>query len=182
MPRIRDEVFVRTDIWREGEWLDLWSVVHFLSGMSTGFAIFFFNFAPVPATIIAFLLFTAYEMWEALAHIEETPANRFMDVVVGMVSFLPTYFFLAPRLSESGFISTAGTILIINIVLSVVGWRASKKAAALEKAFRARVEEERERMRARRKRYQRRQKEALEILAGATRRRNLRKKGGTIKE
>ena len=33
MPHLHDGVFVRSDIWREGQWLDLWSVVHLLSGI-----------------------------------------------------------------------------------------------------------------------------------------------------
>lgn len=176
MAKIVNDVFVRTDIWREGEWLDLWSVVHFLSGMSTGFAIYVLHFDPVPATIIAFLLFTAYEMWEALAHIVETPANRFMDVAVGMISFLPTFFLLAPRLTERTFLPTAGAILVVNIALSAVGWRASQKAATLEKTFRARVEVERERLRTKRRESRRRRKERQEAATSTGRR----QRGGTM--
>ena len=150
---MREEIFVRTDIWREGKWLDLWSVVHFLSGMSVGFAIYLLKFGSVPAVVIALLLFTAYEMWEALVHIQETTANRVLDVVVGMVSFLPTFFLLAPHLSDEHFTTVAGSMLVVNIVLSIIGWRASQKAAAVEKSFRARVEEEREKLRERRRAY-----------------------------
>jgi hypothetical protein len=135
-----DGIFVRTDIWREGEWLDLWSVVHFLSGMSVGFALYLFHFDTRATVVIAFILFTAYEMWEALVHIEETFPNRCMDVVVGMTSFLPTYFFLIPHLTAKGFISVFGGVLMMNVVMSAFGWRASAKALQLEKTVRAKYE------------------------------------------
>ncbi len=151
MDKIPENLFVRTDIWREGKWLDLWSVVHFLSGMSVGFGIYFLHLDPLPAVVIAFLSFTLYEMWEAVAKIEETPANRFMDVVVGMASFTPTFFYLAPRLSSQQFLPVFGTVLIMNITMSIFGWRASRKAAALEKRIREEYEIQRERLRRRRK-------------------------------
>ena len=146
MNKESEGIFVRTDIWREGEWLDLWSVVHFLSGMSVGFVLYLLRFDARACVVIAFISFTAYEMWEALVKIEETLPNRFMDVVVGMVSFLPTYFFLIPRLTTSAFIPTLGTVLILNVVLSALGWRASEKAAELERTVRAKYTFERERL------------------------------------
>lgn len=151
-----DGIFVRTDIWREGEWLDLWSVVHFLSGMSVGFGLYLFHFDTRATVVIAFILFTAYEMWEALVKIEETFPNRCMDVVVGMVSFLPTYFYLIPHLTSKGFLSVFGGILMMNLVMSGFGWRASQKAAQLEKSVRAKYVLERERLMKKGKKLRRR--------------------------
>lgn len=141
-----DGIFVRTDIWREGEWLDLWSVVHFLSGMSVAFALYLLHFDTRATVVIAFISFTAYEMWEALVHIEETFPNRCMDVVVGMISFLPTYFFLIPHLTHIGFPPVFGGVLMMNIAISALGWRASKKAATLEQTVRAKYALEREKL------------------------------------
>src|SRR4051794_30035219 len=86
----------RMDIWREGKWVDLWSTVHFLSGVSLGLGMYFFTFGTMGSIIITLLLLIGYEMWEAMVKIEETPQNRFMDVVVGIASFLPTFLFIAP--------------------------------------------------------------------------------------
>ncbi len=130
----REGKFVRTDVWREGKWLDLWSVVHFLSGMSIGFVAVLAPFGAVANVTIVFLLLVVYEMWEALVKIEETPQNRFMDVVVGMASFLPTYFFLAdifPRPYALGVVTAL--VIALNITLATIGWLASQKAAVLEK-------------------------------------------------
>ena len=149
MPHLHDGVFVRSDIWREGQWLDLWSVVHLLSGISMGFIIYFFHFDTISSVILGFLLLVGYEMWEKIVGIVETPTNRFIDVVVGMVSFVPTYLSLAPQLALTSTILVFGFIFTANIVMAVFGWIASQKAAALHQHMRARIERERARLRKR---------------------------------
>jgi len=152
----REGMFERTDIWREGKWLDLWSVVHFLTGASVGLGLYFLNFGALAAVSVALIGLTAYEMWEKIVGIEETPTNRFMDVVVGMASFLPAFFLLAPVLSSTRIILAFGLVLTANIVMSVFGWLASQKAAELEKRMRARYLIERARLLERRTRLQKR--------------------------
>ena len=66
----------RTDMWAEGKWLDLWSVVHFLTGISIGFGLYILHFRGFPTFAFTLMLLIAYEMWEALVHIEETPKSR----------------------------------------------------------------------------------------------------------
>lgn len=145
----RDGKFIRTDIWREGEYLDLWSVPHFLSGMAVAFSLFFFGFATNAAFIIAFLLLVAYEMFEIIAEIEETRWNRVLDVVVGMLSFTPT-FLLAPNFPQGFVVAAFILVVAIDSVLSYFGWLASQKASTLETKLRAEFEKERQRF-ARRK-------------------------------
>ena len=125
-------------MWREGEWLDLWSVVHFFSGVSLGLGMAFVPFGPGASTLLALLLFVLCEMWEALVRIQETPANRCMDVVVGFFGFAVAYFFLTPQLGSRLHVLVFALVLAINFLLSVSGWRASQKAAALEERVRAR--------------------------------------------
>ncbi len=144
-----DRRFQRTDIWREGKWVDLWSVVHFLSGSSTAFAIAWLGFGFQASALIAFLLFVAYELWEAMVKIEETPQNRFMDVVVGMASFIPT-FLLVQGVSELDFVLVFGLVLSINVMLAAIGWFASHKAEEFEHRLRARFVAQRARLRERR--------------------------------
>jgi hypothetical protein len=148
----KDLLFERKDIWREGKWLDLWSVVHFLSGISMGFVISVLHFDTRGSIVIACILLIAYELWEAMVKIEETPTNRVMDVVVGMVSFLPTYLLLAPALVAPSFIIVFVCVLTLNIVLSYFGWRESQKAAALEARLRREFEEQKQKFKERRAR------------------------------
>ena len=158
MSLVVDEEFERTDIWREGKWLDLWSVVHLFSGVSIGLGIFLFHFGAVASTLLVLVSLIAYEMWEILVQIQEMPTNRLMDVFVGMVSFLPTFFFLAPALIGNlrVFILVFVLVFAANAVLSVFGWHASQKAATLEKRIRARYEAERVRLHGRISRSRRR--------------------------
>ncbi len=148
----RSGKFQRTDIWREGKWVDLWSVVHFLSGVSFGLGATFFKFGSVPTIIIVFILLVAYEMWEAMVKIHETPQNRFMDVVVGMVSFIPT-FFLAQGVSGPYFILGFSFVLALNVILATIGWLASRKAEEFEQKLRSEFMAQRERLKERRAQF-----------------------------
>ncbi len=145
-----DGRFERTDAWREGKWVDLWSVVHLISGICLGLGIYLLRFDVIPALIISLLLLVAYEMWEAMVRIEETPANRTMDVVIGMASLVPTYLWLAPNLSLEQLLTALAVFLAVDAVLSGMGWYASQKAAALEERMRERLERIRERRRGKR--------------------------------
>ena len=155
--------FVRTDIWREGKWLDLWSVVHFLSGLSVALGLSVFDFGLWPTFIIATLLFIAYEMWEAVVKIEETPQNRFMDVIVGQASFLLAYAIGIPEVWAWDFFVAFGVILAVNLALAALGWQASQKAAELEKRMLARLAERRARYRAARERRRMRKSSGRDI-------------------
>lgn len=138
--------FERTDAWREGTWLDLWSVVHLLTGVLVGLGFNFLGLPTLYAFIIAVLALVMYEMWEALAKIHETPQNRIMDVVVGMISFAPSFLYLAPSLTRSELVLVFIGVLFINSTLSTLGWRASRKAAELQRKVRARYILERARL------------------------------------
>lgn len=140
----RDGNLIRTDPWREGKYLDLWSVPHLLSGIVVGLSLFFLHFSTSAALMIAFLLLVGYEMFEVIAKIEETRWNRSLDVVVGMVSCVPT-FLIAPLLSRDEILSAFAVILIADCILSFLGWRESQKAASLEAKLRAEITRERER-------------------------------------
>jgi len=126
----------RTDVWQEGKWLDMWSVVHFLSGVTMGFFPKYLGLDPYPAYIVAFLLLVMYEMFEAMVDIEETPQNRVMDVVVGMVSFVPSYH-ITSMLPLPLSLALCSVFLGSAWALSAVGFSESKKAEEFEARLRA---------------------------------------------
>jgi hypothetical protein len=143
-----DGKLIRSDIWREGEYLDLWSVPHLLSGAEVGIFLHFLALPAAAAFMIAFLVFVIYEMWEVMMKIEETRANRALDVVVGMTSCIPA-FFLAPHIAAMRLVGVFVVIGAADIALSTFGWRASQKASALEAKWRAELEHQRALIRAR---------------------------------
>ena len=137
--------FVRTDIWREGKWLDTWSIVHFLSGVTIGFFPKYLGLDTFSSYVIVFLLLVSYEMFEALVKIEETPQNRFMDVVVGMASFILAYH-LHPFLSDTASIVLFGIFFMSASVLGAIGWQVSRKALVLEGKLRMEIAHGREKL------------------------------------
>ena len=156
MSSIPSSRFTRTDLWREGTWLDLWSVVHFLSGVLLGLGFYFLHFGSIVSAILALLLLISYEMWEMIVQIEEASTNRFMDVVVGMVGYLLAFFPLASWLPQTETRFTFGAVLTTNILMSMFGWRASQKAAALKKRMIARYSAQRARLLKQKVRFQER--------------------------
>lgn len=141
--------FIRTDLWREGKWFDFWSVVHFLSGVAMGFFPRYLRLNAFAAFAIALLALVAYEMFEVIAKIEETPQNRVMDVVVGLASFTPIYF-LNPTLSLSTSVALCLIFFSAASILGAIGWHASQKAAVFERNLRAELEAARARFEERR--------------------------------
>ncbi len=154
----RDGKFIRTDIWHEGEYLDMWSVPHFLSGVTLALAMHFLGFATIPTLVVAFLLFVTYEMFEIIVKIEETRMNRVLDVVVGMVSFTPT-FLLAPMLTTSQALVLLAVVGVADVVLSSIGWWESQKAAAFENKLRAEIAKQKIAMKRRRNERKRKRHE-----------------------
>lgn len=136
---------VRTDIWREGKWLDLWSVVHMLSGLLVGFFFYYLKVHAIFGILLAVLVFIAYELFEIFAEIYETPTNRFMDVVVGMMGYIPAFFLISPLLAREYVLLTFALLLGVNITMNIIGWRASHKAAVFEKRVRERIAVNRQR-------------------------------------
>ena len=129
-------MFVRTDIWREGKYLDLWSIPHFLSGMMIALLTHLLGFETVLAFAIAFIGTAGYELWEGWIGIEETRMNRFLDVVVGMMSFTPT-FLLASMFSQMIDLSILLFVGTCDAVLTYLGWKAAQRAAVLESELRS---------------------------------------------
>jgi len=74
-----------------------------------------------------------------------------MDVVVGMVSFIPT-FFLMQGVSGPYFILGFSLVLALNVILATVGWLASRKAEEFEQKLRSEFMVQRERLKERRAR------------------------------
>ena len=121
----------RKDIWREGEYLDLWSVPHFLSGALLACILYLLHL-PFPITVaLATILLIAYEIFEIKVGIEESNWNRRLDVVVGLTSFIPLTIVISSWSFFEVFI--LGLFLgIIDGVISGFGWYMSRKGVLFE--------------------------------------------------
>jgi len=123
----------RKDIWREGEYLDLWSVPHFLSGALLACFIYLLHLPFLYATLLATLLLVAYEVFEIyVLDIHESEWNRNLDVVVGLASFIP----LTLVIFDWKFIEVFVLGLCVGVpdgILSYIGWTVSQKGILFEK-------------------------------------------------
>lgn len=137
--------YERTDIWREGKYVDLWSIPHFFSGICVALGLTILGFSAPSAAGIGLILLILYEVFEWLVDIEETRANRVLDVVVGMASIIPTLVLL-PGLFINDIIALFIVITTGNGILSWFGWRASKKAANFQEVIRRDIARSRERI------------------------------------
>ena len=182
--QLRNGRLVRTDMWREGEYLDLWSVPHFLSGMAVALGLAILGLTLPVATVVAFVMLVAWEFFEYFADIEEGRMNSMMDVVVGMFSFAPTFWW-AMGTDMNAIVVAFVAITGLDLVISSFGWVATRKAYVLERALldefrekrdslrehkrelKGRFEDERKRWRERRKLWKTRKRERL--LARAAR-------------
>jgi hypothetical protein len=145
-------------MWREGVWLDLWSVVHVLTGVLLGLGWYIVNVrmaqigAPT-AAMITFVLLVVYEYFEFAVDIQEAITNRYADVIVGMAGYFLAFEVLAPSLSETYIVLTFVVVCLLTVTVSTVGWRASQKAAALQTRVRVRYAADRARLKERSARF-----------------------------
>ena len=75
------------DIWKHGTYLDLWSIVHILSGALLASVCFYFGFNFFWSAVVTFFLVVLWELFEVLLKINEPKKNMLMDIIIGMVGF-----------------------------------------------------------------------------------------------
>lgn len=93
--------FLDRGLW-ERKWLDLWTVVHFATGMCFGFAVFFYDSPLIPSFVVFFVFMVVWEVLEHFHQAKEPLSNQFTDVVSGGLGFLLTIYTVplwAPTLS-----------------------------------------------------------------------------------
>ncbi len=77
----------KTGIWKEREFVDLWSLVHFLTCFAFSGVMLYFKITPYIAGGVAVLLFCGWEILELFSKIHEKAANRVSDVLVDYCGF-----------------------------------------------------------------------------------------------
>ncbi len=83
--RVRKRWYIR--IWREGPYVDFWSVNHFLAGTVLAGLFYFLKQDVYVAIITSFILMVLWEVFERYRGIVESLGNRVFDVITGLVGF-----------------------------------------------------------------------------------------------
>lgn len=75
------------DIWKHGKYLDLWSLVHLLSGFLLGSSFYWLGAGLVMALVLSVLLMVLWEVFELTTKIIEPSTNVTVDIIVGFAGF-----------------------------------------------------------------------------------------------
>lgn len=117
----------------EGQYFDLWMVVHFVSGVAGGFSNVFFALGAVWVFVLALVMMVAWEIVEHLNGIRESFSNRVVDVVVGLLGVwlaLAAARALGPRAQWVAF----GVTLSLGLVGMGFGVRARRRRSRTHSA------------------------------------------------
>lgn len=117
----------RRTTWR-GNYIDLWTVPHLISGVIVGYLIFFFGIGFNSGFWIALSIGIGWELFERITHLSHTEAytNSIGDIVVAQAGFAAAFYLLQK------FNSPATEALIIFVlcaafgILCILGYRAFK--------------------------------------------------------
>jgi len=82
---------MKNKIWCEGKYLDLWSIIHFLSGAIIAGLCVFIGLSFITGLVITLGLVVIWEIFELIKSIKEALVNRFIDIIIGVASFIIAY-------------------------------------------------------------------------------------------
>lgn len=71
------------DIWKHGRYVDLWSLVHVLSGALLGSGLFGLGYGLMTVIVLSLFLLAAWEVFEWAVRIIEPSPNVLVDMLAG---------------------------------------------------------------------------------------------------
>ncbi|MCH7850217.1 MAG: hypothetical protein IH845_01090 [Nanoarchaeota archaeon] len=111
-----------SNIWKEGKYIDLWSINHILGGMVLAGIFIFFNLSLTWALILGFLITISYEIYEMLTDHFETPANKILDILTSLLGVYLMY--MLKDLNLLDFNAIFASVFFIFLILEVWGFLA----------------------------------------------------------
>ncbi len=111
----------KMDFWKHGKYVDMWSVVHFLSGYNLFLFFNLWGLDLVYSLIFSVILLLLWEVFEWSVKIIEASPNVIMDIVIGFLGFVFGWFIHNILNLESSILYFI-IILSMTIVLSISGF------------------------------------------------------------
>lgn len=118
---------MKQDIWKEGKWIDSWTVNHVLSGILSGSILYIFNISLLWSFIISSVLFVGWEVIEFILKWESL-TNQFIDVVANYLGYGIFYYFYY-SLNQPFDIKIVFLMIFIFLALEYWGFHAFKLRA-----------------------------------------------------
>ncbi|MFZ2763742.1 MAG: hypothetical protein WAX80_01745 [Minisyncoccia bacterium] len=108
------------DIWKHGKYLDLWSLVHFLSGFVLCGFFYWLELSFLWAFIYSALLLVLWEVFEFFIKIIEPSWNVTVDILVGLLGFFLAawLYFLRSEFDTSIYLA----VVLATITLALWGF------------------------------------------------------------
>lgn len=117
--------------WNEGRFFDLWMFVHVLAGIAGGFVNVFFGLTNAQVILLGLLLMALWEVGELSIGVFESPMNRFIDIVVGLVGIMIALW-MAPHvapMAQRGIFAVTTSLALIGMTLGIRDYKRRKAAA-----------------------------------------------------
>jgi hypothetical protein len=112
-------------IFKNGKYLDLWSVNHTLAGVVIAGPLYYFSIPLVYSLAISLFLIVGWEVYEILFEIHETWQNRSTDIIVGVLGFFFIWY-LYPHITTAQQLEIYAISFFVFIVLEIWGFIAYK--------------------------------------------------------
>ena len=113
------------DIWQDGRYLDVWSVVHTISGFLVGGFLIILGVSFWSGLGIATILFIIWEVYEVLIGNIETLSNRIVDVIIAVIGYLIAWAFYGQVKTEKHkktALLVLKILVVVSIILNIWGW------------------------------------------------------------
>lgn len=105
------------DIWKHGKYLDMWSLVHFLSGFVLCGFFYWLGSDFIWALIYSTILLALWEVFEFFIKIIEPSVNVTVDIAVGLLGFFSAawFYFLRAEFDASFYLTVVGATFILAL-------------------------------------------------------------------
>ena len=105
------------NIWKHGKYLDLWSLVHFLSGFLLSGLFFWLGFSFIWALAYSTLLLILWEAFEFIIKIIEPSVNVTVDILIGLAGFFIAawFYFLRGEFDISMYLAVVSMTLALSL-------------------------------------------------------------------
>lgn len=81
------------NIFRNGKYLDLWSINHTLAGVVIAGPLYYFSISFIYSFFILIFLIVGWEIYEIIFDVHETWQNRSTDIITGVIGFFFVWYF-----------------------------------------------------------------------------------------
>lgn len=104
-------------IWKEGKYIDLWNIPHFLVSLLLGYVFIYFSLNLATSLVLIIFLKTCWEIYEHAYVTKEEIPNKILDVLTGVLAVIVLY-----SVNQFHPINLAGFLVILALSIFFGAW------------------------------------------------------------